>query len=180
MKLQTYYEFPSEIASEQIKSIAEAQPSIKEKFFTVFVSERNGNNIYKIRSVNFNGLKETAKWCKDETSRDQFWFNNFDQVSAPSKSNNTERVDHYKRGLTSYIPVGSLVDLMVEIHDSKVDSNQTKDAFSRYEANLVRRPPNTTPELNKLSQGKDIDIDRVIEEATQLKRYKNMHFLQTL
>jgi hypothetical protein len=179
MKNQNWYTFQSEIAVEQIRDAAELNPDLKSQHFVVLIKDRNGPDLFKIRSVNFNGLRDTAKWTRDEQSRDEYYFNNYDAVDAPSKTNTANRVSHSKRGVTSYIPENRLVELLVEVHDSKVTANQTKDALTGLEANLVRRPPTVTPELKKVIKGKKFNIDTLTEELRTVKRYNTM-FLATM
>jgi hypothetical protein len=163
--------FPSELASEAIKDWLDRNPELVDKHFVVYVLERNGTRIFKIRRVNFNGLLLTAKWCRDEDSRTAEFFNNFDSATAPSRSNRISRSSSYCRGVTSYIPVGALVDLAIVVHDTKQSADAEKDFFIRLEAELVRKVPETNPELDKLVAGKPFDLNIIIATEKHKNRY---------
>ena len=165
---QSFYDFPAELAPLQVRELAKKNPEIKSKFFTVLAAERNGNAIYKIRAVNFNGLEATAKWCENEESRDKYWWNNYDITTGPGLS---------RRGFTSYIPKGVNVDIMIEVHDTKSQAEETKEAFMRFEANLVREVPDS-PERKKAETGKRFDLDRLVEEEIRRRKY-HVAFLAT-
>jgi hypothetical protein len=167
-----YVTFPSENAPEQIKALFDMYPELRDKHFVVLVSERNGPQLFKIRRVNYNGLLSTAKWCRDEESRTAEYWNNFD-------SGTDSRPSHYCRGLTSYIPEGSLVDLVIEVHDDKKTADQTKEVLSRYEENLCRRPPETYPSLEKLREGKYVPKPTVNAESIKDTRYGILSMLTT-
>ena len=166
-----YVTFPSEIAPEQIKNLSDKHPELRDKHFVVLVSERNGPDLYRIRRGNYNGLLSTARWCRDEESRTAEYWNNYD-------SGSDSRSSGHCRGLTSYIPEGALVDLVIEVHDDKKTADQTKEALSRYEENLCRRSPGTTPELDKIREGKPWAIDRARAELEKLDRVDVQFFEQ--
>ena len=168
--------FPSELASEAIKDWLDRNPELVDKHFVVYVLERNGTQIFKIRRVNYTGLVFTARWCRDEDSRTAEFYNCFDSATAPSKAKNTSRSSHYCRGITSYIPIGALVDLAIVVHDTKQSADAEKDFFSRLEAKLCRRPPETTPELEKVREGKEYDPGSLIAELMKQKRYTEQYF----
>lgn len=171
-----FYEFPAELALEEVTKLGNQYPRLRDKYFTAFIIERNSNRIFKVRSVNFSGLKSTAIWIRSEESRDRHYWNNFDSTLAPSKiDNNGHRPPHYKRGLTSWIPLGADVDLMIEVQPSKEAANQTKDAFVKFEANQVRRPPDATPELKKAQEGKPFDEEALYEELKSKQEYKHLY-----
>jgi hypothetical protein len=168
--------FPSELASEAIKDWLDRNPELAHKYFVVYIRERNGIRTFKIRAVNYNGLVLTARWCRDEDSRTSEFYNNFDSATAPSRSNGTTRSSSYCRGVTSYIPVGALVDLAIVVHDTKQSAESEKDFHSCTEAKIVRKPPETNPELDKLVAGKKYDLDRLIATAKHQKRYTEQFF----
>lgn len=168
--------FPSELASEAIKDWLDRNPELVDKHFVVYVLERNGTRIFKIRRVNYNGLVFTARWCRDEDSRTAEFYNNFDSATAPSRAKNTSRSSHYCRGITSYIPEGALVDLAIVVHDTQKTADEEKDFFSRLEAKLCRRPPENTPELTKVRAGKDYDEGTLLAELLKKQRYTEQFF----
>ena len=170
--------FPSELASEAIKDWLDRNPELVDKHFVVYVLERNGTRIFKIRRVNYTGLLFTARWCRDEDSRTAEFYNCFDSATAPSRSNRTGRSSSHCRGVTSYIPVGALVDLAIVVHDTKQSADAEKDFFIRLEAKLVRKVPETNPELDKLVAGKPYDIDIIIATEKHKKRYGVQFFEQ--
>lgn len=174
-----YVTFPSEIASEQIRQWRDENPQLVNKNFVVLISERDKPLIYRVRRLNFTGLVNTARWCRDEESRTAEYWNCYDSVTAPSRADtDTSRSSHYCRGVTSWIPEGALVDLAIIVHDTKKTADQQKEFLSRFEAKLCRRPPETTPELEKVRAGKDYNEGTLIAELIKKKRCSVQFFEQ--
>ena len=169
--------FPSELASEAIKDWVDENPELIHKHFVVYIRERNSTRTFRIRRVNYNGLVLTARWCRDEDSRTANWYNCRDSATAPSRSNRTTRSSRNCRGITSYIPEGSLVDLAIVVHDTKQSGDAERDFHSCTEAKLVRRPPEP-PELKKVREGKDYDSGVLMADMLGMKRYTVQFFEQ--
>jgi hypothetical protein len=170
--MKTLFELQAETAQELLAQRIELYPELKKKFFVVILKDRHNGDVFKVRKVNFAGLKETAKWIRDEASRDENYWNVSDNPSAPSKAKSG--ISHYQRGLTSHIPVGALVDVLVEVHDTADQASDTKNHFTSLEKKYVRRPV-PTPEMVKAVSTGIFDIDRLMAETVRLKGYQSLH-----
>ena len=170
--MKTLFELQAENASEILAQRVEFFPELKDKFFVVIIKDRYNGDVLKVRKVNFAGLRETAKWIRDEASRDAHYWNVAESPTAPSKG----RVGtaHFQRGLTSHIPVGALVDVLVEVHNTSADASDTKNHFTSLEKKYVRRPV-PTPEMVKAATTGTFDIDRLVAEAVRYKGYEGLH-----
>jgi len=170
--MKRFFTLQAEIAKEQLNNEVKKNPQLRNKQFMMLICDRKGSDVFKVRRTNYVGLRSTINWLKDEKSMDAQYWNNRNSTNAPSKTNNSGRAEHCVRGVTSYIPRGAQVDLLVEVFDTFAEAEESKNAFTRMEAGHVRSVPNTTPELEKAKSGADYNIDSLAEEILHLKRYK--------
>ena len=135
---------------------------LKNKYFTVIVKDFHGHDVFKVRSVNFNGLKFTANVLKDEETMNRCaWDGAYKRGCYP--------------GVASYVPAGAEVELIVEVHNSKEESDETRDQLESLITipGMMRdiTPPSIT-EFNESDDPIEKHQERILFELESLKRAK--------